>query len=1154
MKRPHSGFCRILALVLALLLLVGCSAESAFAPEQSAPEPGTAPAQTAFPSAAETGAPVGSVSGQDGGESAETPAASGETTTLLLYMVGSDLESKAGAATGDLQEILGSGVSLDNVNVLVCAGGSTRWQTDRVSETQTSILRLTPEGYTLLTAQPARSMGDAGCLADFVNYAVEAFPAAHYALILWDHGNGPVIGYGKDMLFDNDTLTLHEMQEAMALTPFGDTLRLDWVGFDACLMASAELCCVWAPYADYLLASQEVEPAFGWAYGFLSALDGSEPAALLSEAAAAYLRSCLAYYEKKGYQGRETTLSVLDLSAAAPLAEALDALFAAAGADVAEAYNTLAACRVNTRALGRASTGSEYDLVDLGDLAAQMQADYPAEAEALLAALSDIVLDNRTNAERLCGLSLYYPFYNKPYYTREWAAAYRELGLFPAYQSYLLSYADTWLRNDLLSDCAASEVPVQVRDDRFALRLTEEQAACFASARYYILQKLGEEYYARVFTSENVTLEDGTLYAHYDGKSIYAYDEQTGLFALPAVRELDAVGSCTYYSLPAVLSDAARPEAEKKPNVLANITVCLDAETGELSTVSVKEYEEFDARAGEIAPGKQEDLDPYAYISMCFELEQGRLLTRDENGVIPEYDAWDVDSHITYYYDPLRVREGFSLHYGFPGLDNCVLVFEIQDTQGSRYCSEPLPVERTQADAMPQPERIRMDLTWPEDSDSLELFSTDELTLRICKEEKTDHWDGSVEHSLYLELENRGSEAVGLFTLDPLLYNDNYCASSGPFLYCPPGETVGRKEPDVYDSFRIGKFYFGYAACYEDSEIPVASFDFSFIITRVENKNSMYYPGDIWGVMDPVWGFTDCHLTFETPYPVTAVMSGGKDRVETLRGAAAEPQLVYEDDTLRVSLIDFAPYAYWYSFLGEKPTDGKNARFTVLFENLSDREQTVGILNTVINGYIFSSGTARKSLPPGTKLQCQFTVDTSSFSGLYNKKDEWHVLGVDRIAFTLAHYRSSGSPYTDAVHVCPLTLTAAGSGEVSPPTGTLLLEEFGVRITLLGWNSSSSFAYLLVENNSGADIALDCADVKILGYDPSSDNYLYWSNEEIGAGQTCVAKLYWHLEKGKDPAAEFLSFRPVFLRFHHDKTLYKCRTVLTLYPGDGPQF
>ena len=52
--------------------------------------------------------------------------------TLMIYMIGSDLESKSSAASLDLQELAQSGVDLSGANVVVCAGGAQTWYTDAV--------------------------------------------------------------------------------------------------------------------------------------------------------------------------------------------------------------------------------------------------------------------------------------------------------------------------------------------------------------------------------------------------------------------------------------------------------------------------------------------------------------------------------------------------------------------------------------------------------------------------------------------------------------------------------------------------------------------------------------------------------------------------------------------------------------------------------------------------------------------------------------------------------------------------------------------------------------------------------------------------------------------------------------------------------------
>ena len=118
----------------------------------------------------------------------------------MVYMIGSDLESKSSAGTKDLEEMVSSGVDLSHTNVLVYAGGAPNWHNDLVQTENHSLLLLTESGFTPIATTAAYSMGESTCLTNFLQYGHDNFPADHFALVLWDHGNGPVIGYGKDML------------------------------------------------------------------------------------------------------------------------------------------------------------------------------------------------------------------------------------------------------------------------------------------------------------------------------------------------------------------------------------------------------------------------------------------------------------------------------------------------------------------------------------------------------------------------------------------------------------------------------------------------------------------------------------------------------------------------------------------------------------------------------------------------------------------------------------------------------------------------------------------------------------------------------------------------------------------------------------------
>jgi len=43
-------------------------------------------------------------------------------------------------------------------------------------------------------------------------------------------------------------------------------IKFDFIGFDACLMATVETALTMSQYGDYLIASEETEPGVGWYY------------------------------------------------------------------------------------------------------------------------------------------------------------------------------------------------------------------------------------------------------------------------------------------------------------------------------------------------------------------------------------------------------------------------------------------------------------------------------------------------------------------------------------------------------------------------------------------------------------------------------------------------------------------------------------------------------------------------------------------------------------------------------------------------------------------------------------------------------------------------------------------------------------------------
>lgn len=192
--------------------------------------------------------------------------------TVLLYMNGSDLETDRNDASRDLEEILKIMSKIGetgeiNFHVAVETGGSSKWNEQRR-------FQITPCGERHIEKTKPKNMGDADTLADFLNYGIMSYPADKYILICWDHGSGPIDGFGSDEVFDGDSLKLQEVQEAFDLSEMGKH-TFEAVGFDACLMGTVETVYMMPNNVKYVVASPELESEEGWDYSWLEVLNGS---------------------------------------------------------------------------------------------------------------------------------------------------------------------------------------------------------------------------------------------------------------------------------------------------------------------------------------------------------------------------------------------------------------------------------------------------------------------------------------------------------------------------------------------------------------------------------------------------------------------------------------------------------------------------------------------------------------------------------------------------------------------------------------------------------------------------------------------------------------------------------------------------------------
>ncbi len=361
-----------------------------------------------------TSGQISAVSGSDEAYSAHEPdrtvdsaarakyvdASAAKTVTVMVYMCGTDLESEAGMATSDLEEMENASLS-DNVRIIVETGGTSRWQNSVVKSSTNERFRVMQGGLKTLEANLGkRSMVEPDTLTDFIQYCKSEFPADRYMLVLWDHGGGSLTGYGYDEVFQDGSMSLDEINTALK----GGGVKFDFIGFDACLMATLETALVTEQYADYMIASEAVEPGTGWYYtNWLSSLS-ADPAMDTLDVG----KEILDDYVKMSGSSSQTTLSMIDLAELHGTVPSTFSAFASSTSELIsnDEYSRVAEARSGSRDF---STSSRINQIDLIHFAQNLDSE---ESRALVAALEGCVKYNRnsTNISHANGVSVYFPY------------------------------------------------------------------------------------------------------------------------------------------------------------------------------------------------------------------------------------------------------------------------------------------------------------------------------------------------------------------------------------------------------------------------------------------------------------------------------------------------------------------------------------------------------------------------------------------------------------------------------------------------------------------------------------------------------------------------------------------------------------------------
>lgn len=608
--------------------------------------------------------------------------------TLMIYMVGSNLETENGCATQDMTEMANSGLDFSRVNVLVYTGGTDQWSID-VPNTCNSVLQLGDGSYSIVAQTESReNTGDPQTFYDFLAYCYRNYPASQYALVCWDHGGGPALGYGSDELFNGDGLSMAEFALAMEASPFGENNKLAFMGFDACLMASLELVDLWSDYAEYLIASTETEMGNGWDYSFLSVFNSTtDPLSICQACVDAFGAYYDTYYDQNygdasGLQMGlmylagwypHATLSCMDLSQADSCLRKWDTLVTRLAEDMDSVYTALSQARSLVKSYG-SSFLSDYDLIDLVDFLNKLPSDY----RNILTArdIEELVVYSTANTGNSNGLSLYFPHYYEDLYRSSLYDDYVNYAATDAYRTFLEKY--TALRFGSTRNAVSSFRTTTDGEGKAVVLVPESLSDTLAGASFTLLYAPeGDDCYLPILSQIPLEItEDGSARIPEVGTIL-----ASGSCQLPFLgRQLHTDGSTVSF---AIGNLELRSSTGSKP---VSLQVDVDTATGGVTLRSlVEEITGFAPLGKSMIPDSSWDTLCLKFASIC--------PTYSEDGELLPWSQWDSGSRSWSYDISLDSVSAAIDTVSTASLSGTLAVqAQVEDVYGNIYVTELIPL------------------------------------------------------------------------------------------------------------------------------------------------------------------------------------------------------------------------------------------------------------------------------------------------------------------------------------------------------------------------------------------------------------------------------------------------------------------------------
>jgi hypothetical protein len=345
--------------------------------------------------------------------------------TVLIYMIGSDFETRKYTASNDIQEMVNAKPD-SSINIVLQTGGGIQGNASEIDFSSVQRHQIVNGTLQNLMDLGHKNMAESATLSDFINWGVSKFPANKYAIIFWDHGSG-IHGFGKDVNFINDALSPSELFNGFYRSLNKTGVNFELIGFDACLMSSLEVASKLNYFSNYMVASEEIEPEWGWNYTDIIknlVTDPNQSGYTLGKTIIDSYDNSSKYLSESEKYGthHEITLSLLNMTNIPQLENYVNNLSKSIKTNIQDLNSSISLSKSidQTERYGQSALGRSTGLIDLYDFTVSLEERYPdlkPTINLVQNSINSTVLystngEARPNAK---GISVYMPLYRSEY-------------------------------------------------------------------------------------------------------------------------------------------------------------------------------------------------------------------------------------------------------------------------------------------------------------------------------------------------------------------------------------------------------------------------------------------------------------------------------------------------------------------------------------------------------------------------------------------------------------------------------------------------------------------------------------------------------------------------------------------------------------------